>query len=150
MAAVLTASQDFATTVTANIEGMTLALGSGVYQVEAQFVYSLDNGASAMSFGLSFPAVRRANLQWLGQGAAAVTFGRTMINIAAQAAGSTNILAITSGTTVTQLAEVRGMIWVTAPGNMFWNAKAEIANATARVHSASTISVWSISGGLGA
>lgn len=146
----LTGTNNFLTTVTANIDGMTVALGSGVYQIEAQLVYSFDAGASAASFGLAFPAIRRANLQWMGQGAAAVTFGRTQINIAAQAAGSTNILAITSGTTVVQVAEVRGIIWVTAPGNLYFNAKSEIANATARVHSASTIAVWSISDGLGA
>ena len=143
-AAVLTASQDFLTTVTANIGGMTVALGSGVYQIEAQLVYSLDAGASAMSFGLAFPAVRAANLQWLGQGAAAVTFGKVQVNVAAQAAGSTNIIAITSGTTVIQVAEVRGIIWVTAPGNLFFNAKSEIANATARVHAGSSIAVWHV------
>jgi hypothetical protein len=147
---VLTGTNDFSTTVTANINGMTLALGSGVYQIEAQFVYSFDTATSCMSFGMAFPAIRRANVQWLGQGAAAVTFGRTGVNVAAQAAGSTNILAITSGTTVAQIAEVRGIIWVTAPGNLLWNARAEVANGTARVHSASTISVWSISGALGA
>lgn len=140
----MTQSQNFLTTVTANIDRMTIALDSGLYSFRADLVFSMDANSNGIYFGLNFPAIQRANVNIFGPGTASPAGTTTQVRITAQAAGSTAILNITSGTTIGQLACVFGNIMVTAPGNLVWNAKSEVANTTTRVWGSSMIICWRI------
>lgn len=148
--ACLSGTQNVLTTVTANISPLTVAVGSGMYKILADLVYTMDANSSGIYFGLAFPAIRKADIQLIGQGAAAVTLGLTQIRVDAQGAGSTSLLQITSGTVARMILRVEGVMHVTAPGNINFNARTEVANTTARIWDNSNIIVWYVGDAHGA
>jgi hypothetical protein len=135
----MSATQNFTTTVTATLNGLTIAiLSGGVYLFQGMIAYACNNGAAnGITIGVSFPAARRAHFKARFTAAAATNADAlTSIN----AAG--DLFAVTSGTTVARYAAVDGMLLCSGQGNMIFYGKAENANSTAQVLDGSHLIVW--------
>jgi hypothetical protein len=132
-------TQQFATTVTATFGQMTIPIASGnVYMIAAVLPYNLDTAASGMRLGLLFPAARRATLAIYAEVAAVGTF--TVTNVST----SGGSVLITSGTTVTRVIKVDGVLLASGSGNFLFYGGSEVANGTARVLDGASVIAWNL------
>jgi hypothetical protein len=143
----MTATQNFATTITATFNQMTISITSGtLYRIKATIPVVLDNGNSnGFTLGFIFPAVKKCVIVGVSkQLGAAVAMDSTSVNLTPQGASATQIAVITSGTTVCQPIEWDGYIACTGSGNLMFYGRAETANATAKVLEGGNIIAWNL------
>lgn len=141
-AALMSATQNFTTTVTATFSQMTTPLASGfVYSFRAQIPYSCNNGAAnGLTIGLNFPAARRVGIKAQFTPAAATPADA----ITAQNAANVDLAVIISGTTIPRYLNIDGMLLCSGSGNLVFYGKSETANATAQVLDGAHVIVWNM------
>lgn len=139
---VMSATQNFLTTITVTFNQMTIPIASGrVYSIRGNIAYALDGNSNGITIGLSFPAARRAYFVARMQAAAAGALAAPTLT-AIQAAG--DLAAFTSGTVAVRYLDFDGMLVCSGSGNFFPYAKAEVANATAKALDGSHVIAWNM------
>jgi hypothetical protein len=140
----MTATQNFATTVTANINALTVPIASGfIYAIRAVIPWSLDSAAGGINIGIAtFPAARYAYFRGhFTQAAAAPALA--MQTTGRQSSG--DIMQITSGTAgAIRYLEIAGELLCSGSGNLIFDAKAEVANTTAKVMDGGYVIAWNV------
>ena len=138
--AVLSGTQQFATTVTATFNQLTIPIASGqVYRVRAILPYRLDSGTSGIRLGLLFPAARRA--LFLLQGQAGVDAAALQSQVIRVSGGS---ILLATGTAVDAWLAVEGVLLCSGSGNLMFFGATELAGATARVQDGGNVTVWNM------
>jgi len=139
---VLTNTQNFLTTITGTFNSMTVPMASGqAYKIHASIPWTLDGNSNGITLGMSFPAARRAWFSGIVPQAAGVATIALSLT-AFTAAG--DFFSVTSGTAAARTYVLDGDIICSGSGNFFFYAKAEIANATAKVLEGASIICWNM------
>lgn len=142
----MSATQNFLTTVTEQIAGLTMVMGSGAYKMQAWFPYLLDTATAGITVGIQFPAARRAQGMVVASVAAALTPGVTFVQSLLSTSGvGLQLVAITSGTAVTRFFKVEADFLVSGSGNLLWWARAEVGGSTAKLLDGCEVVLWKIS-----
>jgi hypothetical protein len=136
--ALMSATQNFLTTVTGAFNQMTIPIASGrLYNIKAMIPYALDFANSAgITLGVTFPAARRAYFQ--------CAFSTPNPVLTAIYAAGIDLAAVTSGTTVMRMFAVDGQLFCSGSGNLIFYAKAELANSTAKILDGGFVVAWNI------
>lgn len=140
-AAMMSATQNFATTVTATFVQMTVGIQSGqVYNFRASIPYMCDAATGGIIIGCNFPAARRVGIKAsFSPAAAAAADTLTAVN-----AAGVDIAAITSGTAAPRYIQIEGMLECSGSGRLVFYGKSELANTTARVLDGAHVIAWNI------
>jgi hypothetical protein len=139
IAALLTATQEYATIVTATFNGMTVPIASGeAFNIRAVIPYRMDSNSGGIRIGLLFPAARRANFRAITETAAV---GTVTTNVITSSGGS---VVVTSGTTVERNMTIDGVLLCSGSGNLMFYGGAEAAGLSARVLDGASIVMWHV------
>lgn len=143
--ALLSATINFLTTVTATFGQMTLPIASGhVYMIDGIFPYLLDAAAYGITLGVNFPAARRAMFQTSFIAAAVAPGAGVMTMLIGDGVGGVaarTLAVVTSGTTLPRYLVVKGTLLCSGSGNLVWWGAGE-TNTTGKFLDGCSVIVW--------
>ena len=139
---ILSATQNFTTTVTATIAGLSANLTSGqIYQIKAFIPWTLDGNSNGITIGLNFPAARRAYFRGsMGTPNQAAFLPIVLTGLIATG----DLMVVTTGTVATRYLEIDGTLLLSGSGPLVLHGRAEVANATAKVLDGASLLIWNM------